>query len=199
MLVSKREKYIAIGMVSAIALLVLNSFIIEPYTAALADISDKHDAAVQQLSDDANLFSRRVRLQKIWADMESHGLKTQESAADSQLQHAILDWAQQAGVNPQNLKSDQPLKEGTFQAIGYRVTATGTMVSISRLLWALETATMPIRVSDVRVTPEREGTDDLSVQLGVSTLCVPGSDIQAAPPAPNSATRPQANADDGGI
>ena len=75
---------------------------------------------------------------------------------------------------------------------GYRVTATGTMRSLSQFLWDLETATIPIRVTDARMTPQREGTDDLSLQVGVSTLCAP-ADAAVAP----AATRPQAtNADD---
>jgi hypothetical protein len=193
---SKREKFIAIGTAVAIGLFVLDSFIIEPYSAALADIQQKTDAAAKQFTDDTSLLARRVRLQKIWSDMLSHGFKTDESAADSQLQHAILDWSQLAGVVPQNLKSDQSRKEGSFLVIGYRVTANGSMRSISRLLWALETATIPIRVSDVRVTPEREGTDQLSVQLGVSTLCIPGGSAPYAPAAtPAPATRPQAASD----
>jgi Type II secretion system (T2SS), protein M subtype b len=197
-LVSKREKYIAIGTISAIVLLLADTLVIEPYWDGLKDIGDKRGIASQQLADDGNLLYRQAHLQTIWSAMKTHGLKTVESQADSQLQHAIYDWSQQAGVTPQTLKSDQPRKEGDFQVIGYRVTASGSMLQISRLIWALETATIPIRVSDIRVTPEREGTDQLSVQLGVSTLCAPASQVTPAPgPAtPAAATKPMADMDD---
>jgi Type II secretion system (T2SS), protein M subtype b len=178
--VSKREKYIGIGTGLAIALLILDNFVVEPYFAQLDAIGTRHDLAAQTISNAATTFVRERKLQKIWTDMQSNGLKTDSAAADSQLQHALLDWANEAGVTPQVLKSDLTRKEGMFQVIGYRVTASGTMRSISRFLWALETASMPIRVTDVRVTPEREGTDDLSVQLGVSTLCAPAADEKPA-------------------
>jgi hypothetical protein len=208
-IVSKREKYIAIGVATVIGLWIVDAVAIEPYRAALSDIQEQHDTAAKTLSDDASLLLRRGRLEKIWTVMLAHGFKTQEAEADSQLQHAILNWSQLAGVVPQTLKSDQPRKEGSFQVIGYRVSATGSMLQISRLLWALETATIPIRVSDIRITPEKEGTDQLSVQLGVSTLCIPGGAAPYAPstaPSPASTTRPRVtlNADgqpdaDGGI
>ncbi len=38
-------------------------------------------------------------------------------------------------------------------------------------MWDIETATVPIRLTDVQVAPRKEGTDDLSIQFGVSTLC----------------------------
>lgn len=181
MILSKREKYVAIGTATAIALLVIDSFIVEPFISELSAIQDGRAQAARQIVDAAATFSHQNKLKKIWADMQANGLKTQEAQADSQLYHALLDWAQQAGANTQVLKSDLPKKEGLFTVIGYRVTATGTMRSISRLLWDLETATIPIRVTDVRVTPQREGTDDLSLQVGVSTLCAPPDAV--TPPA----------------
>jgi hypothetical protein len=202
-ILSKREKLIAFGTAGAVGLLVLNSFILEPYSEAMDDIHTKTDRAAAELNEDASLFASQKTKQKDWRQMQDHGLKTDESQADSQLQHAILRWAQLAGVNTQVLKSDSAKKEGDFDVIGYRITATGSMQSISRLLWALETATIPIRISDVRVTPEREGTDALSVQVGVSTISAPPEDVtpSAAPstaPAVRPATQGSADAELGG-
>lgn len=173
MVVSKREKYIAIGVGVALALFVLDSYVIEPYWDQLSDIDQRTSQATQQLNDASTLFARQRALQKIWTEMQSNGLKSDEAQADSQLQHALLDWAQQAGVDPPALRNDPPRKEGLFTVIGYHVTATGSMRSVSRLLWALETATIPIRVSEAQITPQPEGTDHLKVLLGVSTLCAP--------------------------
>jgi hypothetical protein len=197
-IVSAREKKVAISAGAAIALFIGYTVIWEPYTANLDDIDARHAVAAQQLQDDTSLFVKRDRLAKIWTAMQAHGLKTDQSQADSQLQHAILDWEQAAGVSQQTLKQDQPRKEGDFQVITYRVTATGGMRSIVRFVWALETAAIPVRLTDMRITPEKEGTDDLSVQLGVSTLSAPAS-APAAPAAgagAEAANQPHASAAD---
>lgn len=203
MILSKREKYIAFGTAGAVGLLILNSFVLDPYTAAMDDIHTKHDHATAEWNEDASLFASQKTKQKDWKEMQDHGLKTDESQADSQLQHAILRWAQLAGVTTQVLKSDSAKMTGDFDVIGYRITASGSMLSISRLLWAMETASIPIRLSDVRVTPEREGTDQLSVQVGVSTISAPPGSVTPAPapstaPAVRPATQGAADADFGG-
>jgi len=180
-IVSKREKQIAIATAAAVGLFVLIDFVWQPYSDALDQIQTQTDAVNKQLQDAGALFANQHRLAKIWADMQAHGLKTDESQADSQLQHAILDWEQRSGVTQQTLKQDQARKEGDFDVVGYRVTADGSMRSIVQFVWALETATMPIRVTDIRITPEREGgTDQLSVTLGVSTLCASPTPAQPA-------------------
>ena len=47
-----------------------------------------------------------------------------------------------------------------------------TMLSIANLLWSMETATIPVRVNDLQILPRKEGTNDLTLQLTVSTLCL---------------------------
>jgi hypothetical protein len=188
-IVSKREKYIAIGTGIAVALLVLDSFVVEPYFTDLSNIATAHDSAVEKISSAHFLFDKQTRLQKVWKDMEGHGMLSGDQQAGSQLEHALSDWAQRAGIILQSVKSGQSQtikleasqkQSPQFDVISYRVTAFGAMRSFSQFLWALETAPIPLRVTDVRVTPVREGTDDLSLQLGVSTLSAPSVATPAA-------------------
>jgi hypothetical protein len=42
---------------------------------------------------------------------------------------------------------------------------------VGMLLWAVETAAIPVRVDDLTIKPRaREGFDDLTIDLSVSTL-----------------------------
>lgn len=172
MVLSKREKYIAIGAVSAIAVLVLDQVVLSPYFAKRTAIADQRSQILEEMDKANDLFARQRQLRKIWAEMQKGGLKADASEAESQALRAVLDWAQGAGVNLAALKPERSTQEGKFQIISFHVTLTGTVASMSRLLWSMETATLPVRVNDMQVTPRREGTDDLSVQLSVSTLCL---------------------------
>ena len=63
---------------------------------------------------------------------------------------------------------------GKFEIIGYHCQATGTMRQLSRFFLGLETAPIPLRVNDVQITPQsKEGLDDVSVQMSISTICMP--------------------------
>src|SRR3712207_7371087 len=52
----------------------------------------------------------------------------------------------------------------------FRATANGRMDSISEFLWRIETAEIPLRINDMQINARKEGSDDLQLQLGVSTL-----------------------------
>lgn len=177
MVLSSREKYIAIGTAAAVAILVLDQLALSPYLARRTAINTERAQVMEDLNKANDLFTRQRKLRNVWANIEKGGLKVDSSAAESQALQAVLDWAQSAGVELAAIKPERSTQEKWFQVIRFHVTANGPMASISRLLWSLETAAIPVRVNDVQIIPRREGTDDLTVQLGVSTLCLlPDSD-----------------------
>jgi hypothetical protein len=44
------------------------------------------------------------------------------------------------------------------------------MRQIARLIWSIETAQIPMRLSDLHIQATREGTDQLNVKMLVSAL-----------------------------
>jgi type II secretion system (T2SS) protein M len=179
---SKREKFIGIGVLSALSLFALDSLLIEPYWSSRSDLLAQQDKAQQQIDDNNSLFSRQHRLLKVWRDIQQGGLRPDAEQAESLAHHALLDWAQDSGVNIDSLGKPEITPLGKFQVIKLNINATGTMAQISNLLWALETAKIPMRVHELQLSARREGTDDLTIRLMISTLCLP-PDNSAAPPA----------------
>jgi|KBSMisStandDraft_5_1062788.scaffolds.fasta_scaffold734828_2 hypothetical protein len=173
MVLSKREKYIGLATAAAVALLALDSFALTPYVARRDAIAAGRADAVRQLSDAASLTERQTKLRPIWTELQKGGLKVNPSQAESQTIQAVIDWAKAAGIELAALKPERSSQEGQFQVISFNVTGTGSMQAASKLLWSIETATIPVRVNDMQVTPRREGTDDLSIRLSVSALCMP--------------------------
>ncbi len=186
-MLSRRELYIAIGTAIALALLALDRLLLTPYLERRSTLAADRQQAVAQLSQAQSLFDRQRKLRPIWATIQKSGLKADASAAESQAMHAILSWTQSAGVDLTTLKPERTTQEGPFQVSSFHVTATGPMAAVSRLLWAMETPDIPIRVNDVQISPRKEGADDLSVQLSVSTLSRP--EKKGAAPAPPASGR----------
>lgn len=171
MAMTKRERNIAIGVGAALGLLLLDQVVITPYTDRLTAIDQQTQVAGAKVTDAATTFSRQRRMQKVWKEMQAGGLKSDESQAESQALHAVLDWTQNAGVNLAALKPERTQTQGQFQIISFHITGTGNTPEIARLLWGMETATIPVRVNDMQITPIKEGSDNLTIQLSVSTLC----------------------------
>lgn len=180
--ISKREKYIGIGVGAAVGLLLLDQVVLNPFKDRLDTIAVQTDDARQKVSDAANLMGREHRLQRVWKDMEAGGLMADENQAESQALHAVLKWAQNSGVNLAALKPERTQTQGQFQVISFHITGTGSTPAIARLLWGMESATIPVRLNDMQISPVKEGTDALTVQLSVSTLCMLSADSKSTTP-----------------
>jgi hypothetical protein len=192
---SKREKYIAIGAGTLVGLWALYAVVGSAYLEPRTDLIAQQAAAKKRLADVDVLFYRQHSLEKIWNDMQQGGLKSDASAADSQAQHAMLYWFNASGVYLSALKSDPHIaQEGKFQVVKYHIQGEGHMRQVAQLLWDMETATIPVRVDELTVKPRgQEGTDDLTIEMGVSTLSsIPNTDKPGQPAiaAPDSEKEP---------
>ncbi len=178
MVLSKREKYIGIGAISAVALLAVNSLVITPYMDTLSQIEGQQKADKQTLSDNKLLLYRQKSLQKEWQAMLASGLEADPSVAQSQTQQDLQLWARSANINLDALSSEPvTMPHGPFQLLNFNLdfntTGDRSMRQIANMLWSIESAKVPIRLSEMRIQSVREGTDNLDVKLIVSALYMP--------------------------
>lgn len=186
MVLSKREKYIGIGTLSAVALLAINSLVISPYLDTLNQIEDQQKADKQTLSDNKLLLYRQKSLQKEWQAVLASGLEADQSVAQSQTQGDLQLWARSANVNLDAVSSEPvPTQHGPFQLLSFNLdfNASGdqSMRQIARMLWSIESADIPIRLNEMRIQSVREGADNLDVKLIVSALYMPPTGQAASP------------------
>ena len=71
------------------------------------------------------------------------------------------------------MKTEHVSQEKAFEVLSYDVTATGSTPAVAHLLWALETATIPLRLNEVQISSRPENTDNLTVRMNISTLSLP--------------------------
>ena len=98
-------------------------------------------------------------------------LSRDESLAEGTILNDVRDWAQEAGMNLSSFKPERlPEKESDFYKISFRATGSGQMSQLARFLNRIQTATIPIRITDLSITSRKEGTDDLSISVGLATI-----------------------------
>jgi len=173
--ISKRERITAIIAIATIGILVLDHFILTPLIERHNDLTTQIDAANGHLLDATRILNKSKLLTPKWADMLNNGgLRRGASETESQLQNNVVAWAQDAGLTLASTKSDRTEKEKDFNKFTLRTTGTGSMQQIGRFLYRIRTATVPVRVTELTISSRKEGTDDLSIQLAISTIYLAG-------------------------
>ncbi|MGD0768862.1 MAG: hypothetical protein ABSB42_11815 [Tepidisphaeraceae bacterium] len=178
MVLSKREKYIGIGAMAAVALLGINGLIVGPYFDRAAALQDDMRTATKTLGDDQNLLRLQKSKQAEWNAMLSNGLQADDSTAQSRTQQMIQTWTRVANINLESINSEHvSTQKGPFQVINFSLdfntSGPDSMRQIARFLWSIESARIPIRLNDIKIQATREGTDQLNVKLVVSALYMP--------------------------
>jgi hypothetical protein len=189
MALSKREKLIAIGVGLAAVVFAGDRYVLTPYVEARKDVTNDLTTTSGKLREARNRLARARRMDRDWRDMESGagGVKTDQSAAQLQVLEAAGDFAREAGVNLTSRTPQPENRTDRTQVLRLHAIGTCNMASAARLLWRVETAPIPLKVDELTLSSTKPGTDDLAINLMVSTIWVKPPDPKdakgAAPPA----------------
>lgn len=170
MILSKRERYVAILTTAVVGILALDYYILSPLFAQRSELQAAIKKEHGELDRASKLLNGRRAMSQKWNDMAKAGLKTDASTSETAVLHAVRDWATASKLNLASLKPEKTEQEKAFQRITFRATATGTLETIGQFLWRIHMATIPVRISDVQIGSRKEGSDDLSLQIGISTV-----------------------------
>jgi len=170
MIISKREKYILLVTLTVVTILVADRYVVTPLMSVWAQVKTEKQALLDQMNYAQSLFERKALMERKWQDMISSGLERDVSKTESKVLNAVRQWSQEcdfvlSSVKPERLTGRETLQEITFQVAG-----TGTMQSVSGLIWRIENAQLPIRIKDIQLGSRTEGVDDMSLQLKLSSI-----------------------------
>ncbi|MCY2931854.1 MAG: GspMb/PilO family protein [Planctomycetota bacterium] len=184
MSLSKRETTIfAVAAVVVVAAMG-NYLVVSPLLGAREDAQVRRRGLATKLRRAKATLEENRLLAPRWQEMTGAGIKNQDDEAVSQVLHAMRDWADGAGVSLSLLQRERQTEKTPLPTIAFQAAGTGTMESVSKLLWRMQNATIPVRVTELQVWARTEGTDDLSIQMRLSTVYLPG----LAPTAPTAGT-----------
>jgi hypothetical protein len=169
---SKRERNIGIFSAIAIAILILNFAIINPLMSDKDDIDKQIVQANATLNEKQTILTRSKKDGPRWTEISRSGLLKDSSGAESQVLNAVSAWARDAQLDPRpSLKTDRTEKYGKyFYKLTIRTTAVGNMSQISRFLYRFETSNIPVRINDLTLASRKDGQDDLSLSMTISTI-----------------------------
>ena len=192
MFLSRRERLIITVTLVVVALLVLDSYVVTPLRECCDRVAARKESLLAEMKRGHDLLARKREIGAKWREMIASGLKRDPAEAESQILHAVGDWAKDAGLKLSSVKPERQPDKRKLQEISFQASGTGSMNAVSRFMWRLETSKVPIRVKDFQLGARREGTDDLTLQLRLSTLYQapepPASPTPKAAEAPSTST-----------
>lgn len=170
---SRREQLLIIGVSTAVGIFALDRYVVGPFLTARDAIAQDVDVARTQAHDTKNLLRKERAMKREWAGMRTAGIETGTWDAERQLLRSMQTWAQQAGVTNVSLRPERSATEHGFVKVTIHVTGTGPSAAMAKLLWSIESATVPVRVDTLQLSPgaQKENTDELRLMLAASRLC----------------------------
>ncbi len=175
MILSKREKYIALTALAAILLVSADRLILTPWLEHRRLAQQEQETMLDLLERGRLLISRRRQFSENWGEVLGSSLPESQGQAESQILHALRNWAQEAtmpltSIRPERLVEHEDMRELVFLVVG-----GGSMEKIAKFIWLLESSNLPVRVTEMQMTARTDGHDDLTVQLKISTLFMAGT------------------------
>lgn len=169
MTISKREKVYTIAVLAACGAFVLDRLAVSPYMARRDELVLNQQSMQTNLAEAHQTLRDERRLKKELAAMEGF-FKLDPSDAEGRLLALLQQSDESSGVSGASFQRVGIVQDHGFTRLTYQATVIGKMPAVAAFLYRIETASIPIRVDDVLVSPKQETGDDLQVHFSVSTL-----------------------------
>ena len=172
MVLSKRERTIALVTVSAVVILLLDQLVLSPVMTQFEQLRADDEKYTKELADANSLFMHRKATEARWNQMIADGLKFDAAETEAALDRAVYDWAQGSGVTLKSCTPEHMTQKDRPEVVLY-VVGTGNMNAVAHFLYRAQTSRLPVQPEDLEIGSRREATDDLTVTLHISGLYLP--------------------------
>jgi hypothetical protein len=169
---------------TAIGLFLLDYVAVSPLLAHRDQLVSKVAQAHTDLTNAQHTVERGKQANKKWAEMTQAGLGGDPSSAEAKAQNALNAFADDARLTLTSIKPERTERGKQYDQIVIRATGQGSQAAIGRFLNRIQTAEIPLKVTDLQMNARKEGSDDLTLTLGVSTIAL------APPEKPKAGARP---------
>ncbi len=177
-----REQLLAVLAITAVVLLVGDSFVLKPLTASWKARTARIADLEKKVADGTKKLERERDVTDKWNSMRANTLTNEVSAAESQALRAFERWSRDANVTISGLKPQWKRSNSTedYQTLECRADATGSLASLARFLYQIEKDPMAMKVDVVDLTARDVEGRSLTLALQLSGLVLTPKKHEAA-------------------
>ncbi len=169
MVLSKRERILALATLLVMGALVANSLILDPLFTKRRQAADERTDLEAQLAEAQNTFERRRLLERKWKTVLSEGMRS-DTDAESRVTKALNEWSRQTRLTLTSIKPERTTGDKGMSEITFVVAGRGSLESVASFLHQVETAELPVKVTTMQLGSTSESGDSMSLQLRLSTV-----------------------------
>jgi hypothetical protein len=169
---SKRERLILICTIALVAAAGLYYWPVKPMLDQRQQMHAENQALTIRLARQQKVLGHRRELGPLWTAMQP-SLKETADQAESQAMHTLRDAAAEARLSPPSYRPERLLDESAMPQVSVKVDGAGTMQSVTRFLYLLDSAEIPLRMTELTMTSKKPGGDEINFTLRVTTIYKP--------------------------
>lgn len=165
MKIENRQRFLVILTVVAAGLYVADLAIFEPLGAWWSTRSARIAVLRKQVTEGEQLLKREPALRSNWDRIRTNSLPADPSLAEQKVLRALDSWSREAGAEIVDRIPQWKGDADDHQTLACRIEATGSLSSLTQLLYRIEKGPMTLKLDSVQI-----GTRDTTGQqltLGV--------------------------------
>ncbi len=170
MVLSKRERILAIATMLVVGLLAVNSVLITPVSNRRQQTSDERTELEAQLQEAETLFDHKRILERKWKDLLSEGAQS-DADTETRIAKNMNEWARQTGLTLPSIKPERSTTEKGYTEITFVAAGRGSLEAVASFLYRIETSELPVKITNMQLGSNEAG-DNISLQLRVSAICL---------------------------
>src|SRR5947207_460785 len=165
MALGKRERILAWAVGGVIGLYLADTLVLNPY---LADAKALTDMRLKEKEDAETVRLLKYKEKSLRPRVDA--LPTDPKDAERQLLGAITDWATQTGVTMSSVKPEYVDSKNQMREIMVQASGSGRNEAMVKFIVKLQHAKFPLKVVKMQLGTRNNDSEDLTMQLRVSTL-----------------------------
>ncbi|MBN2372219.1 hypothetical protein JXL19_00320 [bacterium] len=171
MVLSKRERMIAVVTLLVMLVFILDRYVATPFMDAQENIRIEKQGLINEMQHAAKVFRQRSRVKAEWQEMLKGGLESDSSVMESRVLNVLGDWSRECGISISSIKPDRSRNESnSLMEIIFNVACRGSMDSVGRFMWQIENSKLPLRITEFQLGSREEDGRDMALQLKLSAV-----------------------------
>ncbi|NLH41649.1 MAG: hypothetical protein GX448_07400 [Planctomycetes bacterium] len=193
MVLSKRERILAIGMIVVIGALVLNTILINPLAAGREATRNEKLKLEADIAEAQNVFAKRKILERKWKSLLVEDSQN-ATGSESRIARALTEWSRQTRLDVTSVKPDRTDTQKGMTETTFVLAGRGSLDAVASFLYRVETSELPVKVVDMQLGSSSESGDSMSLQLRLSAISM--NPASKAPEKASTKKQAEANNED---
>jgi len=169
---NKRQQFLAILAIAALAVYVGDKVIITPLTNSWKARTARIAKLQQQVKEGTETLKREDVLREQWSEIRTNTLPLAKPEAETQMLKAFERWSGVGGVSVSSIRPQWKESEEEYKTLECRADIAGSLSAIASFLYQVERDPLGVRVDSLELTARDQSGEALTLVLQVSGLVI---------------------------